>query len=257
MRPTAVSADSAGLGAGAGLRGAWARVEAAAIQRDRYWGLTAMGRSLELGLAPLLARDARGVLLDAGAGRLAHRRAVARLPRVARYVSLDVERTHRGLDTLGDLVRGLPFPDWTFDSVLCSQVLEHVPDPVAAVHEIARVLRPGGTLILSVPHLSFVHGAPHDYQRFTVYGARQLLLAAGIEPVEVVWAGSLPSLVATPASMALLLATDRRGLRRLGGGLNRCLVEAAMALDRWLDRSGLFALNVIAIGRKPAAGGSG
>ena len=50
----------------------------------------------------------------------------------------------------GDATR-LPFPDGVFDRVIASEVLEHVPDDAAALAELARVLRPGGTLAATVP----------------------------------------------------------------------------------------------------------
>jgi ubiquinone/menaquinone biosynthesis C-methylase UbiE len=45
----------------------------------------------------------------------------------------------------------LPFPDGAFDRVICSEVLEHIPDDLAAMTELARVLRPGGTMAITVP----------------------------------------------------------------------------------------------------------
>lgn len=45
----------------------------------------------------------------------------------------------------------LPFPDGAFDRVICSEVLEHIPDDVGAMAELARVLRPGGTMAITVP----------------------------------------------------------------------------------------------------------
>jgi SAM-dependent methyltransferase len=50
----------------------------------------------------------------------------------------------------GDALK-LPFPDATFDRVICSEVLEHIPDDVAAMGELTRVLRPGGTMAITVP----------------------------------------------------------------------------------------------------------
>src|SRR6202167_2136406 len=50
----------------------------------------------------------------------------------------------------GDAVH-LPFPDATFDRVICSEVLEHIPEDVAAMEELTRVLRPGGTMAITVP----------------------------------------------------------------------------------------------------------
>jgi SAM-dependent methyltransferase len=55
-----------------------------------------------------------------------------------------------GVDAHMDITR-LAFPDGTFDAVLCSHVLEHIPDDAAAIREIRRVLRPGGWALLHVP----------------------------------------------------------------------------------------------------------
>lgn len=54
----------------------------------------------------------------------------------------------------GNILR-LPFPDATFDKVLMSEVLEHIDDDQQALHEMYRVLKPGGVLALSVPHARF------------------------------------------------------------------------------------------------------
>ena len=68
----------------------------------------------------------------------------------------------------GDL-EAMPFPDGAFGTIVCTEVLEHVPDPSTALAEIRRVLRPGGTLIGSVPARSLVwklrflsSTCPHD-----------------------------------------------------------------------------------------------
>lgn len=65
----------------------------------------------------------------------------------------------------------LPFRDGTIDGVLCEQVLEHAPDAMGAIQEIARVLRPGGRLYVTLPFLWPFHASPHDYRRWTVSGA--------------------------------------------------------------------------------------
>src|SRR5438309_1650033 len=53
-------------------------------------------------------------------------------------------------------IEAMPFEDGSFATVICTEVLEHVPDPLMALAEIQRVLRPGGTLIGSVPARSLV-----------------------------------------------------------------------------------------------------
>jgi SAM-dependent methyltransferase len=75
---------------------------------------------------------------------------------------------------VGD-ARRLPVRDAAFDVVLCTEMLEHVPEPQQAIDEMWRVLKPGGTLVLTTRFLFPIHDAPHDYFRFTKYGLRHLL----------------------------------------------------------------------------------
>ena len=69
----------------------------------------------------------------------------------------------------------LPFLDGSFDVVLCTEVLEHLPEPQRAIDEMYRVLQPGGQLLLTTRFLFPIHDAPHDYFRYTKYGLRYLL----------------------------------------------------------------------------------
>jgi SAM-dependent methyltransferase len=75
-----------------------------------------------------------------------------------------------------------------FDVVICEQVLEHVPDPVAAAENLRRLCVPGGEVIVSTPFLVKVHELPeygmYDYWRFTPRGLRLLLERAGLEVEE-------------------------------------------------------------------------
>ena len=76
-----------------------------------------------------------------------------------------------------------------FDLVICEQVLEHVPDPCAAVENLRELCVPGGRVIVSTPFLIKVHEFPSygmlDYWRFTPRGLSLLLEKAGLEVVEV------------------------------------------------------------------------
>lgn len=60
--------------------------------------------------------------------------------------------------------------DNTFDSVICTEVLEHVPDVYEVFSEIKRVLKPNGILLLTTPFVWPVHAHPYDYRRFTLEG---------------------------------------------------------------------------------------
>jgi ubiquinone/menaquinone biosynthesis C-methylase UbiE len=67
-----------------------------------------------------------------------------------------------GIDLVCDIT-DIPEPDASFDAILCSEVFEHLPDPLAALNEFARLLRPGGKLILTAPFASLVHFSPYHY----------------------------------------------------------------------------------------------
>lgn len=75
----------------------------------------------------------------------------------------------------------IPRADGYFDAVLCNAVLEHVSNPVAVVDELARVTRPGGHLIITVPFMQPEHKVPTDFQRYTEDGLVLLLTNAGLE----------------------------------------------------------------------------
>jgi SAM-dependent methyltransferase len=92
--------------------------------------------------------------------------------RLCRYVSIDLRRT-----PLVDVVaRGeqIPMGSGRFDLVICTQVLEYVPDPRAVIAEIHRVLKPGGALLLSVPAI-FPRDSELDTWRFLPESLRQML----------------------------------------------------------------------------------
>ena len=119
----------------------------------------------------------RGTVLDVGAGQSPWR---DWLPQGAKYVGVDIPAAgHFGMQRNADVAyydgARLPFADASFDNVLCIEVLEHVPAPEAFVAELARVLKPGGALILTIPWSARRHHIPYDYQRFTREGLARLL----------------------------------------------------------------------------------
>jgi SAM-dependent methyltransferase len=93
--------------------------------------------------------------------------------RVLWHFVVDIE-PGASVDFVGD-ARVLAVADGSVDVVLCTQVLEHIPEPVRVLQEIFRVLRPGGTLILSVPAIFPQHGSPGDYWRYMPQGLAWLL----------------------------------------------------------------------------------
>lgn len=135
------------------------------------------------GFAAALPKDAR--VLDAGAGEGSYRAHFS----AQRYCGLDLgvgdgAWDYSTLNVLGDL-SSLPFADDTFDATLNVVTLEHVREPARVIEELARVLRPGGRVLIIAPHEWEEHQQPHDYFRYTRYGLRYLLGRAGFREIKV------------------------------------------------------------------------
>lgn len=88
----------------------------------------------------------------------------------------------RGTDLIADVQR-LPLRDGVADLVVATGLLEHVEDERAVLHEIARVLRPGGYVHIELPFLQQYHEDPIDCRRFTVQGLERELRRVGLDPV--------------------------------------------------------------------------
>lgn len=77
----------------------------------------------------------------------------------------------------------LPFRGESFDVIICAELLEHVPDPLAVLKEAHRALRSQGVLLISVPFLFHIHADPHDYGRYTDQFWRENLDRIGFRDV--------------------------------------------------------------------------
>jgi SAM-dependent methyltransferase len=124
-------------------------------------------------------------VLDAGAGEAPYRPLLAHCEHVTQDWPGTVHPGARGADIVADL-HELPVEDASFGAVLCTEVLEHVAEPDRVLAELARVLEPGGALLLTVPFVGELHEEPHDHYRYTSHGLRGLLSRAGFESVDVV-----------------------------------------------------------------------
>lgn len=213
----------------------WSDVCARTVGSNSFWFIAVDHRSARRALEPLIDRYARGVVLDAGAGRLAWREIIR--ARASTYLAGDRVLTHNELSLVCDLSGRLPLRNGSIDTIFCCSVLEHIPEPWLVLPEFRRVLASGGHVILSVPFLYYLHGAPHDYFRFTAYGVVALARRAGFEVVELrtsggyahslaqalsmlwcaaFWTAKLPSLVTAPVSLLAAVAHWLDGLDTAG-----------------------------------------
>ena len=80
----------------------------------------------------------------------------------------------KNVDIVAD-INDMPLRDEVVDGIVCDTVLEHLREPLGALQEMSRIMRPGGTLILSVPFLYPYHSSPDDFFRWTEEGIRHVL----------------------------------------------------------------------------------
>ncbi len=126
-------------------------------------------------------------VLDIGAGTCPYRADFSH----CRYETHDFKRYEGvklgGSNDYGDIdhisdIEKIPLPDASFDVVLCTEVLEHVPEPIVALREIARLLKPGGRLLLTAPLGSGLHQLPyHFYGGYTPQWYHHFAPRVGLE----------------------------------------------------------------------------
>jgi SAM-dependent methyltransferase len=126
------------------------------------------------------------LVLDAGAGSSPY----AELFAHARYESADFQQVdgkrYVPVTHVCDL-REIPVEDGRYDLVLCSQVLEHLPEPLAVLSEFHRVLRDDGQLWITCPLFYCEHEQPYDFYRYTQYGLAHLIEGAGFRVDDLEW----------------------------------------------------------------------
>jgi len=156
-------------------------------------GSRAIGDWLIAAYEKTILEHARGALADVGCGKF---------PYFGIYRSLttsvvgvdwrDSLHDNGHVDTYCDLSQGIDLPDDSVDTVLCTDVLEHIFQPERLWSEIARILRSGGKAIIGTPFYYWIHEAPHDYYRYTHFALERHAQDAGLKVVSLEPVGGLP-----------------------------------------------------------------
>lgn len=129
------------------------------------------------------SRHLSGNLLDVGCGSQPYRE----MFNVEDYTGLEFDSPvarKRGVADVFYDGNVFPLQNEEFDSVICSQVLEHVFNPDQFLAEISRVLKPGGCMVLTIPFVWDEHEQPYDYARYSSFGLKHLLEKAGFSVTE-------------------------------------------------------------------------
>jgi len=177
----------------------------------------------------LTAQDVAGLaVLDVGCGDRPYE---ALWSAAASVVGFDVPGNPHA--DLHGSIDALPVDDASFDVVLCLQVLEHVPDPAAAVRELRRVVRPGGRVLASTHGVYPYHPNPDDLWRWTHSGLERLFRDNGDwSSVSVSTGAGTAETVAMLVAHLVDLLFKRAGIRALGSPFVLALNAAGEALDR-------------------------
>jgi SAM-dependent methyltransferase len=120
----------------------------------------------------------KGVVLDVGCGRRPYQKSF--FAGATRYIGTDYLSDRSQPDVISSALQ-VPFAAGSFDTVVSTEVLEHVPDPLRALREMERVLKPGGYVILSTPMYWPRHEVPYDFFRYPYDGILYLVKEGGLE----------------------------------------------------------------------------
>jgi SAM-dependent methyltransferase len=206
--------------------------------------------SLDAALRPAIREHAVGRVLDAWCGQRPYRGLLESFS--DRYESLDVTRRFPDQTYVSDIQAMPTVTSSRYDTVICSEVLEHLPRPLDALREICRVLRPGGKAIITVPYLGRLHEEPHDFFRYTIHGLRYLIEEAGLSIVRIDVIGSTFSFIGHQASTLLVAGSWHiPGIRWIAFGLNAVFITLP---SYWIDRaigSSKLPLGYIAVAQRP------
>lgn len=126
-----------------------------------------------------IEKFARGQLLDLGCGNKPFETLYA--PVSSSQIGCDIIQSDKNKVDVICPVTELAFHNELFDTVLCTQVLEHVFEHDKMMQEVFRVLKPGGTVILTVPFAWELHEEPYDFFRYTKHALKQLFESTGFE----------------------------------------------------------------------------
>ena len=203
------------------------------------------------------------VLLDAGAGEQQYKKFCSHLQYVSQdFAAYKPTTTDSGLqiqgwdygklDIVSDITK-IPRDNQSFDAILCTEVFEHIPDPLAALKEFSRLLKSGGTLILTAPFCSMTHFAPyHYYTGFSKYFYQHHLKENDFEIIELNTNGNYFSYIEQEVNRAPFIAKEYSDqkislLETMAIKLVSKLLQKLKSTDKGSGELMCFGLHVIAV----------
>lgn len=136
---------------------------------------------------------ANGVLLDLGCGQVPLYEVYR--PYIKDNICVDWTKNSQYIDFSANLNEKLPFNNSIFDTIILSDVLEHIKEPKNLWNEMYRVLRKNGNVLLNVPFFYWLHEKPNDYFRYTKYALKSMSENAGFEILILKPVGGVPEIL--------------------------------------------------------------
>lgn len=175
----------------------------------------AVGSRLVAGLVAQHYQDAfskyaKGRLLDMGCGKVPFFEAYK--PFVSDVTCIDwanSQHPNRHVDLECDLSEVIPCKSESFDTIILSDVLEHLPEPEKCWHEMSRLLAPGGHALINVPFYYQLHETPYDFYRYTEFALRRFAEIAELHVTDLRTIGGAPEIICDTVSK--LVAGRRLG----------------------------------------------
>ena len=133
----------------------------------------------------LASKYIKGKMIDIGCGIKPYKEMLSHL--VTEHIGVDHEITvhdQSNIDLFGTAYN-IPTADNSFDSAICTAVLEHLEEPEQAIRECFRVLKKDGYAVYSVPFIWHLHEQPRDFFRYSKFGLKHLFEKAGFQIIDI------------------------------------------------------------------------
>lgn len=202
------------------------------------------------------APQIKGKILDFGCGSKPYE---SLFTQAASYVGVDIKVSgHDHENSKVDIYydgKTLPFPAQHFDAVVSFEVFEHLFHPDEILSEIRRVLKPGGTLLITIPFAWDEHETPFDFARYTTFGIRHVLTRNGFEITEIKKTSTYWLAICQMLIAYLVQHVFPKGTR---GKLLQLLIvfpftAMALLLNRLLPQRYDYFCNSVTLAKKPSA----
>jgi len=187
----------------------------------------------------------KGRTLDFGAGTAKYQNLIR--PQTSEYITFDMI-AGKNIDVVGDVLNP-PFKDGEFDTIISTQVLEHVEKPWVMINQIGRILKSGGTCIMTAPFIVPFHADPYDFFRYTETGLTSMFKNEGFEIVESGSYGKIFGVLSEMIHFSLFSPYESIGKKLWSRRIVMRIEKIARFLDRFVKNKVIYS-NVYVVAKK-------